>query len=161
MLKIDKKDYSEIDIYYIGYVTVRKIANCNKINSVKPFYLMINETISHCEEKNENKYLVLDDVDRKKGVSKKYEEVWEGVKKKIQTIDGGEKIEYEKYFLKNRFKSNDDLPLNKPIKLCLLTITTRCVFSEDRKFYPQLFLDDAHYELWKYYSIKKLMCQNE
>ena len=81
MLKIDKKDYSEIDIYYIGYVTVRKIANCNKINSVKPFYLMINETISHCEEKNENKYLVLDDVDRNKEVSKKYEEVWEGVKK--------------------------------------------------------------------------------
>ena len=69
------------------------------------------------------------------------------VLKKIQTINGGEKIEYEKYFLKNRFKSNDDLPLNKPIELCLLTITTRCVFSEDGKFYPQLFLDHAHYEL--------------
>ena len=33
------------------------------------------------EEKNENKYLVLDDVDENKYVSKKYEEVWEGVKK--------------------------------------------------------------------------------
>ena len=56
--------------------------------------------IGHFEEKDENKYLVLDDVDENK-VSKKYEEVWEGVKKEIETINGGEKIEYEKYFLKH------------------------------------------------------------
>ena len=52
---------------------------------------MINEMIGHFEEKNKNKYLVLDDVDK---VSKKYEEVWEGVKKEIETINGGKKIEY-------------------------------------------------------------------
>ena len=49
-------------------------------------------------KKNENKYLVLDDVDENKKVSKKYEEVWEGVKKEIETINGGEKIEYGKDF---------------------------------------------------------------
>ena len=43
LLKVDKKHYNEIDIYYIRYVTVKKIANCNYINSVNPFYLMINE----------------------------------------------------------------------------------------------------------------------
>ena len=37
--------------------------------------------------------------------------------------------------------------LKKPIKLHLLTIIIRCVFSEDSKFYPQLLLDDALYEL--------------
>ena len=37
MLKIDKKDYKKIDIYYIVYVTVKKIVNCNNINSVNPF----------------------------------------------------------------------------------------------------------------------------
>ena len=42
----------------------------------------------HYEEKNENKYLVLDDVDQNKEVSKKYEEVWESVKKEIETIKG-------------------------------------------------------------------------
>ena len=147
LLKVDKKDYNEIDIYYIGYVTVKKIANCNNINSVNPLYLMINEMISHFEEKNENKYLVLDDVDENEEVSKKYKEVWEGVKKEIETINGGEKIEYGKDYMKIRFKSNDDLPLNKPIKLHLLTIVIRSVFSEDGKFYPQLFLDDALYEL--------------
>ena len=68
LLKIDKKDYNEIDIYYIGYVTVKKIANCNNINSVNPLYLMINEMIGHFEEKTENKYLVLHDVDENKEV---------------------------------------------------------------------------------------------
>ena len=98
LLKIEKKDYNEIDIYYIGYVTVKKIANCNNNNSVNPLYLMVNEMIGHFEEKNENKYLVLDDVNENKEVSKKYEEVWEGVKKEIETINGGEKIEYGKDF---------------------------------------------------------------
>ena len=79
LLKIDKKDYNEIDIYYIGYVTIKKIGDYNNINSVNPLYLMINEMISHFEERNENKYLVLDDTDENKEVLKKYEEVWEGI----------------------------------------------------------------------------------
>ena len=98
LLKIYKKDYNEIDIYYISYVTVKKIASCNNINSVNPLYLMINEMIGHFEEKNSNKYLVLDDVDKNKEVLKNYEEVWEGIKKEIETINGGEKIEYGKDF---------------------------------------------------------------
>ena len=147
MLKVDKKDYKEIDIYYIGYVTVKKIANCNNINSVNPLYLMINEMIGHFEEKNENKYLVLDDVDENKEVSKKYEEVWESIKKDIETTNGGKRVEYRKDFEKIRFESNDGLPMNKPMRLHLLTIIIRYVFSEGGKFYPQLFLDDALYEL--------------
>ena len=43
LLKVDKKDYNEIDIYYIGYVTVKKIDDCNNINSVNLLYLMIDE----------------------------------------------------------------------------------------------------------------------
>ena len=77
---------------------IKKIANCKNINSINPLYLMIKEIIGHFEEKNENKYLVLDDVDENKEVSKKYEEVWEGVKKKIETINGGERVQYGKDF---------------------------------------------------------------
>ena len=137
MLKIDKKKYKEIDIYYVGYVTFKKIANCNNINSANPLYLMIDKVINHFEKKSGIEYLVLDDVD----------EVWEGVKKEIETINGGEKIGYGKDLKKIRFEYNDDLPLNKPIKLLLLTIIIRFVFSEDGKFYPQLFLDEVLYEL--------------
>ena len=75
LFKVDKKDYREIDIYYIGYVTVNKIANCNNIISVNPLYLMINGMIGHFEEKSGNNYLVLGNVDENKEVSKKYEEV--------------------------------------------------------------------------------------
>ena len=93
-----KKDSKDIDIYYIGYVTVKEIANCNNINSENQLYLMINEMIGHYEEKNENNYLGLDDVDENKEVLKKYEEVWEGIKKEIETINGSEKIEHGKDF---------------------------------------------------------------
>ena len=103
--------------------------------------------IGHFEEKNEIKYLVLDDIDENKEVFNKYEEVWKGVKKEIETINGSKKTEYGKDFLKNRFQSNDDLPLSNPIKLRLLTTIIRSVFSENGKFYSQLFLDDALYEL--------------
>ena len=68
-------------------------------------------------------------------------------KKEIATINSGKKIEYGKDFKKIRFESGDDLPMNKPIKLRLLTILIRCVFSEDGKFYHQLFLGDALYKL--------------
>ena len=115
LLKVDKKNYKEIDIYYIGYVTFKEIANCNNIDSVNPLYLMTDKMIGQFEEKNGNKYLVLDDVDENKKVSKKYEEVWEGIKKEIGTINSCEKVEYGKDFLKIRFESNDHLPLNEPI----------------------------------------------
>ena len=54
--------------------------------------------IGHFEEKNGNKYLVLDDIDENKKVSKKHEEVCDGIKKEIETINGGKKIEYGKDF---------------------------------------------------------------
>ena len=65
----------------------------------------------------------------------------------LKLLTVAKKIEYGKDFKKIRFESNDDLPLNKPIKLCLLTIIIRSVFSENDTFYPQLFLDDALCEL--------------
>ena len=59
---------------------------------------MIDKMIGHFEEKSENKYLVLDDIDENKEVSKKYKEVWDRIKKEIETINGGKKNEYGKDF---------------------------------------------------------------
>ena len=101
----------------------------------------------HFEEQNGCKYLILDKVNENKEVSKKHEEVCDGIKKETETINGGKEIEYGKKFKKIRFESNNDLPLNRPVKLRLLVIIIRCVFSEDDKFYPQSFLDDALYKL--------------
>ena len=92
LLKVDKKNSKQIDVYYIGYVTLKEIANCNNINNVNPLYLMIDKMIGHFEEKNVNKYLALDDVNENKKVSKKYEEVWGAIKKEIETINGDKKL---------------------------------------------------------------------
>ena len=59
---------------------------------------MIHEMIGHFEEKNENMYLVLDNIDENKEALKKYEDVREGIKKEIETITSSEKIKYDKYF---------------------------------------------------------------
>ena len=47
LIKIDKKDYNQIDIYYIGFVTIKKIGDYNNINSANTLYLIINEMIGH------------------------------------------------------------------------------------------------------------------
>ena len=49
--------------------------------------------------------------------------------------------------MKIEFNTDDNLPLNKPLKLHLLTIAVRFIFEEDGKFYPQLYLDDCLYAL--------------
>ena len=69
------------------------------------------------------------------------------LKKKLKRLILAKKLNMGKNFKKIMFESNDDLPLTKPIKLRLLTIIIRPIFSEDSKFYPQIFLEDALYEL--------------
>ena len=49
--------------------------------------------------------------------------------------------------MKIKCNSDDKLPLNKPLKLHLMTITIRSVFEEDGKLYPQVFLHGTFYEL--------------
>ena len=147
LLKIDKKSYKNIDIYYIGYITIKKIDDYESIYSVNPLYLRINHASGYIEEKNGNKYLVFDSTDENKEVLKKYTELWDGIKNEIETINGGKKGEYGKDFMKIKFDTDDKLPLNKPLKLHLLTLIVRCISEEDGKFYPQLYLDKFLYEL--------------
>ena len=107
----------------------------------------INHASGYIEEKNGNKYLIFDSVDENKEVLKKYADVWDGIKSKIKAINGGKENDYGKDYMKIKFNSDDDLPLNKPLKFHVMTITIRPVFEEDGKFYPQLFLNGTLYEL--------------
>ena len=110
-------------------------------------YLIIGKVDGHIEEKNGSKYLVFDSTDENKEVLKKYTELWNGIKNEIKTRNGGKKGEYGKDFMKIKFDTEDNLPLNKQLKLHMLTIIVRSVFEEGGKLYPQVFLDDAMYEL--------------
>ena len=51
--KIDKKHYKDINIYYIGYITIKKIDDCESIHSVDPLYLRVNHASVYIEEKME------------------------------------------------------------------------------------------------------------
>ena len=112
---------------------------------------MIGKVDGHIEENNGNKYLVFDSTDKNKEVFKKYTER-DGIKNEIETINLGKKgecnaVEYNKDFMKIKFNTDDNSSLNKPLKLHPWTMTVRCIFEEDGKFYPQLYLDDSLYEL--------------
>ena len=146
LLKIDKNSYKNIDVYYIGYITIKKIDDYESIYSVNPLYLRINHASGYIEEKNGNKYLIFDSVDENKEVLKKYADVWDGIKNKIKAINGGKENNYGKDYMKIRFVSDNDLPLNKLLKFHVMTIIVRFVF-EDGKLYPQRFLDNTLYEL--------------
>ena len=136
LLKIDKKSYKDNDIYYIGYNTIRKIGDYENIYSVNLLYLIIGKVDRYIEEKNQSKYLVFDSTDENKEVLEKYTELWDGIKNKIETIsvNGGKKGEYSKDIVKIKFSTDDNLSLNKPLKLHLLTVIAKCIFEEGSKF---------------------------
>ena len=76
-----------------------------------------------------------------KELLKKYEDVWDGINNEIKTRNGSKENHYEKDFMIIKSNSDDNLPLNKPLKFHVMTIFIRSVFEEDGKLYPQVFLD--------------------
>ena len=65
---------------------------------------------------------------------------------KIKEVSNDE-CDYEKDYMKIKFNSDDNLPLNKTLKFHNMTITIRSVFKGGGKLYLQVFLDDTLYEL--------------
>ena len=86
LLKIDKRPYKDIGIYNIGYITIKKIGDCENIYSVNSLYLLINHANGYLEEKGVNKYLIFDSTDENKELLKKYNDVWNGIKNKIKEV---------------------------------------------------------------------------
>ena len=109
-------------------------------------YLRINHASGYIEEKGIDKYLVFDSADENKELLKKYNDVFNEIKDKVKEVCS-DKCDYEKDYMKIKLNSDDDLPLNKPLKFHLMTITIRSVFEEDGKLYPQVFLDNTLYKL--------------
>ena len=146
LLKIDKKSYKDIGIYNTEYITIGKIDDYEDIYSLNPLYITSTHASGYIEEKGVNKYLIFDSIDENKELLKKYNDVFNGIRNKIKKISGNE-CDYEKDYMKIKFNSDDDLPLNKQLKFYNMIITIRSVFEEDGKIYPRVFLDDILYEL--------------
>ena len=98
----------------------------------------------HCatryfKEQNGEKYLILD-------LTEKYEEVFSGIRAEIKTINSGEELFYGEDYVKIGVNTDDNVPLNKKLKFPSLTIIIRCVFQNDKKLYPQIYLDECLHE---------------
>ena len=70
LLKIDRKLYKYTNMYYIGYITIKKIDDYENIYSVNPLYLIIGKIDGFIEKKNGSKYLDFDSTDKNKEVLK-------------------------------------------------------------------------------------------
>ena len=138
-LKLDKKTYEDLDTYNIGYDTIKKIGNCYDVNSVNPLYLRIDNASGYIKEDWTHKHLIFYSIDENKELLKRYDDVFNGLVDKIKKIDD-DWLEYTKVYMKIKFNSDDNLPLNKPLKFYQMTI-------EENKLYPQVFLDGALYSL--------------
>ena len=110
--------------------------------------MRIGNANGYIEKTNEDKYLVFDVTDKNKNkkLLERYDDVFNRIMSNIKEIDD-DWLQYSKDYMKIRFSSDDNLPLNKPLQFYNMTVTIRCVFSEDNKLYPQVFLDGALYSL--------------
>ena len=70
------------------------------------------------------------------------------VNQKLKEIIGGKEIFYKKDYSKVKVDNDDDLPMEKPLKFAKKkTIIVRSVFQEDKKLYPQIYLNQCLYKV--------------
>ena len=79
-------------------------------------------------------------------VLRKFVNIWESIRAKIEE-NMGDIMQYDKDYMKINFVSNDNLPTDNIVNMHQVKIIIRSVFAQNGKFYPELFLDDALYEL--------------
>ena len=59
-----KKLHEDINVYYIGYIIIKKFNDCENIHSVNPLYLIIHSATGHFKEKYGEKYLIIDSTEK-------------------------------------------------------------------------------------------------
>ena len=107
---------------------------------------MINRIKGHFEEVDGDKYLIISSENG--DIMHKYQEVFDGIKEIIKKInDYSQPIIYYDNYMKIKFNTDDNIPLNKIICFPTTTVIIRSVTQKDGKYYPQLFLDDCLYEV--------------
>ena len=142
-LKLDKKSVWGNDVYYIGYITKKPQWN---VNSVNPMYLMINKIKGHFEEVDGNKYLIISSENG--DLMQKYQELFDVIKEIIKKIsDYSQPIKHDDNYMKIKFDTDDNIPLNKVIYFPTITIIIRSVTQKYGKYYLQVFLDECLYQV--------------
>ena len=64
--------------------------------------------------------------------------------------------DYDEKYIKTKFNSDDQLPLNKTIEIPTMTRVVRVIFLENNKYYSQIFLDECLYKIQEMESKNEL-----
>ena len=112
-IKIDKKDFNDLDIYYLGYEYKKKLQNV--INSINPLYLRIRDLRGKLKKgKDDNAWylIIFGDAD----ILRKFAKIWKSIRAKIEEI-ADDIVQYDKDYMQIKFKSNDILPRDNIINM--------------------------------------------
>ena len=69
---------------------------------------------------------------------KKYQELWIKIGDLIRSVTK-KSDDYDDKYIKNKFYSDNELPVDKTIEILVMTIVARDIFYENNKYYPQIF----------------------
>ena len=94
------------------------------------------------KEINGNKYLTLVLTNKNKEKIKKYEELWIKIRDLISSKSKSSD-DYDEKYIKIKYDSDDNLPLNEMVEVPMVTIVVRAVFHGNIKYYPQVCLDEC------------------
>ena len=98
-------------------------------------------------EINKNEYLTLVPNNKSKEMIKKYEKLWSKIMDLINSVTKNSD-DYNGKYMKIKFDTDDESPLNKTVEIRSMIIVANAVFHESNKYYPQVFLDKCLYKLW-------------
>ena len=87
--------------------------------------------------------MILASSNKNKKLLKKYTGLWGEIKNRIEAINAGKPIKYKKGFMRVKFESNDDLPLDKILNVPSIIIVVESVLKKYNKYYPQVFLHEC------------------
>ena len=148
LVKVNKRELRiNGDIYCIGYEMNKPKYN---INSVNRLYLIVKDLVGNVEKikGSEDRYLVIDESNKE--IINAFDKLFDFVEKKIKDDNkvnfglDAKIIGYNKL----RFRSNVDLPLDRPIKFHSLIIVVNCVVCKGNKLYPEIYLDEGIFEIY-------------
>ena len=122
---------------------IKYIKNLNSLNSL---HLFFNDLDAYIEKSGENRYLIFASTEKNKSMLGIYKGLWDEIKEQIELIIGVKVTKYSKDFIKLRFKTNDDLPLNKIINIPVCVVIVSNIFKENNEYHPQALLHDCFYE---------------
>ena len=105
-------------------------------------YLIFYDMNGYFEEINENKYPTLVPINESKEKIKKYEELWIKIRDLIRSKSKSSD-DYDEKYIKIKYDSDDNLPLNEMVEVPMVTIVVRAVFHGNIKYYPQVCLDEC------------------